>query len=55
MSNQLNLFKESRKRRYKAFYNDFYKGVKERYERERREKQINKQERISILIKPKSK
>ena len=50
MSNQLSLFEESRKRRYKAFYDDFYKGVRERYERERRAKQINKYERISILI-----
>lgn len=50
MSNQLSLFEESRKRQYKAFYDDFYKGVAERYQNSLRDKQINKHERISILI-----
>ncbi len=52
MSNQLSIFEESRKRRYKAFYDDFYKGVAERYQKKLRDEQINKHERISILIKP---
>lgn len=51
MANQLSLFEESHKRRYKAFYDDFYKGVAERYQNKLRDKQINKHERISILIK----
>ena len=52
MQNQLNLFKESHKRRYKAFYDDFYKGVRERYHEQLKAEQNDKHERISILIKP---
>ncbi len=55
MGTQLNLFKESHKGRYKAFYDDFYKGVAERYQKQLRDKQKSKCQRISILIKPKNK
>jgi len=51
MSNQLNIFEETRKDRYKEFYNNFYKGVAERYAKERRDKVKSKRERISIRIK----
>ena len=52
MSKQLSLFEENHKRRYKAFYDNFYKGVKERYQKELRAAKINKQVRISIIPKP---
>ena len=48
MSQQLALFKEEEKRRYKKHYDSFYKGVKERYESERRERLRSSDEMIMI-------
>ena len=50
MSNQINMFAEVDKARYRAYYNNFYKGVKERYQKELREAKTIKFKTISILI-----
>jgi len=50
MEGQLNIFKENQKNRYKAFYNDFYKGVKERYKESMREFKNDKEAAVSISI-----
>lgn len=46
---QLNIFDQQRKDRFKSFKDKFYAGVKERYEDERRAKQKNDSEAISII------
>jgi hypothetical protein len=50
MGNQLNIFEENQKRSYKDFYNNFYKGVKERYKSEAIEFKRRKGVAISISI-----
>ncbi len=52
--NQLNIFEENQKLRYKEFYNKFYSGVREKQEKINREFKSGKgvAKSISILIKP---
>jgi hypothetical protein len=50
MSNQLNIFNEADKNRFKAFREDFYKGVKERAIKRREEFLNDKEGDISILL-----
>jgi len=46
---QLDLFKEKQKAEYKVYYDNFYKGVKERYAKER-EKHLRESNGIDIFI-----
>jgi hypothetical protein len=46
---QLSLFEQAQKNAYKKRYDKFYAGVKERLERERKAKQKNDSETISII------
>ncbi len=50
MPNQLSLFQELEIKRSKERYNHFYRGVKERADKRRREFLNSNDEQISILI-----
>ena len=36
MKKQLNIFEQQKEETYKAYYNSFYKGVKERYQKQKK-------------------
>ncbi len=48
MGTQLDIFKEAERSRYKRYYDNFYKGVRKRYEMERRTAQNDLGMTISI-------
>jgi hypothetical protein len=53
VSNQLNIFDEQHKAKCKAYREVFYRGVKARYEREKKEWEMKDLTLISIKINPK--
>jgi len=46
---QLNLFEQEQKERFKSFKSKFYAGVREKFEKERRDKNNTSTAHISIL------
>lgn len=50
MHNQLDIFEEENKKSYKAMYDDFYSGVRERYQKEAKERTAKQNTPISINI-----
>jgi len=49
MTKQNNISKEEQIRRFKAFKKNFYKGVRERYEKKSRARENHDSESISII------
>lgn len=49
MSQQLDIFEQNKKSNYQKYYDSFYSGVKERFQKEREEKEKKKGMTISIV------
>ena len=51
MGKQLDIFEQEKSSKYKIYYDNFYRGVSERFEKENYELKVRKYENISISIK----